>query len=84
MCRRGTGPIPESGYIRARAQDMTVDTAETLNALDIGDRVIFRYSRTKACGTVTQVFRDGVARVLWDCETHGQLQFGYLLIKAAE
>ena len=56
-------------------------TAETHNALDIGDRVIFRYSKTKACGTVTQVFRDGVARVLWDSEEQAHLQLGELLIK---
>jgi hypothetical protein len=63
---------------------MNVDTAETLSTLDIGDRVIFRYSKTKACGTVTQVFGDGVARVLWDSEEQDQLQFGDLLIKLPE
>jgi hypothetical protein len=70
--------------IRPRAQDMKVDTAKTLNTLEIGDRVIFRYSKTKACGTITQIFNDGVARVLWDSEEHAQLQFGDLLIKLPE
>jgi hypothetical protein len=63
---------------------MEVDTTETRSTLDIGDRVIFRYSKTNACGTVTQVFNDGVARVLWDSEEQDRLQFGELLIKLPE
>jgi hypothetical protein len=60
---------------------MKMDTAMKFGRLAIGDRVIVRRSKATTCGTVTQVLDDGVARVLWDSEKRGLLQFGEVLIK---
>ena len=57
-----------------------MQTAETLNTLETGDRVIFRGLMAAECGTVTQVRRDGVVRVLWDSAAQS-VQLSELLIK---
>ncbi len=54
---------------------------ETATTLEIGDRVIIRGSKARTCGTITQVLRDGVVRVLWDIAEQGVSQFGELLVR---
>jgi hypothetical protein len=49
---------------------------KTATRLEIGDRVTIRGSEATTRGTVTQVLRDGVVRVLWDRAERGALQFG--------